>query len=184
MANDNEQQAAGHSRQTAWWAQCIFSAIAVGAHLTAIDGDLKTSTKEDKFTASVMIVSMSLAFLALLAYHIRPDQFAGKLSEGGFVLIVLALWSAGMPAIMNPENAQAVDVTGAIDNANLYFSSWACLVFAVWTFGSYVTQVHLKEDHFAVDASTPLGMCYRLEFNVCIQNLNHSLFLSQANGIC
>jgi hypothetical protein len=184
MANDVQQQATGHSRQTAWWGQCISSAIALGALLSALDGDLKDSNRDVKWTASVMIISMSLALLALLAYHLRVDQFAGKLSEGGFVLIVLALWAAGMPVIMHPDNLQATVGIGEILNANLYFSSWTCLVIAVWTFGSYVTQVHLKEDYFAVNASTQLGMYDTLVFNVCVQNLNHSLLLSQANGTC
>jgi hypothetical protein len=133
-----------------------FSGIALAAHLTAVDKDL--ATRYDKWTASVQSISVGLALIALLAYRFREEQFAGKRIEGGLALVVLGVWAAGIPAMMNPENAQAVNFIGGILNANLYFSVWTCLVIAVWTFGSYVTEKHLSRDLFAVDASTPLGM--------------------------
>lgn len=133
-----------------------FSAVALAAHLTAVDKDLATTV--DKWTASVQCVSLGLAFITLLAYHFREEQFAGKLVEGCLALVVLGIWAAGIPAMMKPDNEQAVDQLGNISNANLYFSVWTCLFIAVWTFGSYVTENHLDQDVFAVDGSTSLGM--------------------------
>jgi hypothetical protein len=141
-----------------------FSAIALAAHLTAIEDDL--ATKYDKWTASVQCISLGLACIALLAYRLREEQFVGKLFEGGIALIVLGIWAAGIPAMMNPDNKQAVNEFGGISNANLYFSVWSCLAIAVWVFGSYVTEKHLDQDLFAVDASTPLGMYNKLILNV------------------
>jgi hypothetical protein len=133
-----------------------FSAIALAANLTSVEKDL--ATRYDKWTASVQCVSLGLAFIAFLAYCFRVEQFAGKLFEGALALVVLGVWVAGIPAMMNPDNEQAVDKVGGIKNANLYFSVWTCLVTAVWTFGSYVTEKHFHRDLFAADASNSLGM--------------------------
>ena len=89
----------------------ISLAMALGMHLSVLDGGLTGSTRADKWTASMMIIPMTLVLLALLAYHTKVDKFTGMPTKGGFLLIILALWSAGIPVIMDPSNyhAQAQD---------------------------------------------------------------------------
>lgn len=165
MGSDDEQeptQTARSPRQTAWLGECAFSAIALAAHLTAVnDREAQGgpgASRHDKWTASVMIVNMSLAFLSTLAHHFSAasDRFVGKLSEGITAALVLALWCAGLPAVMDPDWDQAVDQNAEIQNANLYFSSWAALAVVIFVFGSYVTQHHLKGHDFSTEA-TPLS---------------------------
>lgn len=51
----------------------------------------------------------------------------------------MAFWGVGLPAIMNPNNAIAVDVD-EVDNANLYFSSWIAFASAVFLAGSVAQE--------------------------------------------
>jgi hypothetical protein len=141
MGDDNEQSV---NRHTAWWALTIFGAITTAAHFTAIS-DQKDSvegyatTRDDKWTGSVMIISMCLSFFGCLASTYLAEHFVDQWAEGVTSVIVLALWAAAMPTIMDPDSDQAVTTGGDILNANLYFFSWASLVTAVWMFGSYKT---------------------------------------------
>lgn len=161
MGSDKDQeptQVAHSPRQTAWFGECAFSAIALAAHLTAVnDREAQGgpgASGRDKWTASVMIINMSLAFLAALAHHFSAasDRFIGKFPEGITATLILALWCAGLPSVMNPDGDQAVDQNAEIQNANLYFSSWAALAVAILVLGSYVTQHHLKGNDLSMDA--------------------------------
>lgn len=165
MGDDNDQKdndAVSNfsvTRRTAWWALTVFSTICVAARFSTLN-DLKdggyTLTREDKWTGSLMIISMALSFLACLASHFLSESFVDKWPEGLTSCVVLGLWAAGMPAIMDPDNFQAVDERGAILDANLYFFSWASLAAAVWIFSSYVTiQAYFKRND---DSGAPPNM--------------------------
>lgn len=164
MGDDNEKDNSvegsfSFTRRTAWWSLAVFSAICVAAHFTAL-GDKKnvgyTVTRDDKWTGSVMIISMALAFIACCAHHYFAQHFVDKWPEGLFSVVVLSLWAAGLAAIMDPDNLQAVTERGGILNANLYFFSWASLAAAVWIFCSYVTiQAYIKRGD---DAAAPPNM--------------------------
>jgi hypothetical protein len=47
------------------------------------------------------------------------------------------MWSAGMPAILDPDNYLAVNPAYGIANANLYFFSWAALISSIMLIGSW-----------------------------------------------
>jgi hypothetical protein len=165
MGADNEEkenETVSHfsiSRRTAWWGLTVFSAICVGAQFSAVNERKDygyTVTRADKWSGSVMIVSMALAFIACVAHNHFAEHFVDKWPEGCFSVVVLALWGTGLAAMMNPDNFQAVDERGGIFNANLYFSAWASLAAAVWIFCSYVSiQVYFKRDD---DSAAPPSM--------------------------
>ena len=171
MGDDNEQKESSAAstvsmnRHTAWWALTVFSAICVASQFSALS-DKKdaggTVTRDDKWTGSVMIISMCLGFLACLASTYLTERFVDQLAEGVTSVILLALWAAAMPSIMDPDNLQAVDERGAIFNANLYFFSWASLVAAIWIFSSYLTiSKYLKRGD---DSDTPPNMSKSNEY--------------------
>jgi hypothetical protein len=164
MGDDNDQKdnavtTFSVTRRTAWWALTVFSAICVAAHFTAVSDNKDAGvdpSRADKWTGSVMIISMALSFIACLAHHFFAESFVDKVGEGFFSVLVLALWGAGMAAVMNPDNGQAVTEFGEILNANLYFFSWASLATAVWIFCSFVTiQAYFKRGD---DAAAPPDM--------------------------
>ena len=183
MGDDNDQKDNevvsdfSVSRRTAWWGLTVFSAICVGAQFSAVnqrkDDFGYEVTRADKWSGSVMIVSMSLAFIACLAHHFFAEHFVDKLPEGFFSVVVLAMWAAGLPAMMNPDNLQAVDERGEILNANLYFSAWGSLATAVWICCSYVTiQAYFKRGD---DSATPPNMS-KLCLNVRVVHTDDFLF--------
>jgi hypothetical protein len=64
-------------------------------------------------------------------------MYRGTLNlQGG---IVILLWGFGLPTIMNPKNSLAVSYT-EVDNANLYFSSWAAFCCCLWIVGSQAQE--------------------------------------------
>jgi hypothetical protein len=165
MGDDNEQKESSTAntvsmnRHTAWWALTVFSAICVASQFSALS-DKKdaggTVTRDDKWTGSVMIVSMCLGFLACLASTYLTERFVGQWSESVTSTVLLALWAAAMPSIMDPDNFQAVDERGEIFNANLYFFSWASLVAVIWIFCNDTTiSKYLKRGD---DSGTPPNM--------------------------
>lgn len=49
--------------------------------------------------------------------------------------LLIAIWCAGLPVIMNPANSIAVGYT-TVTNANLYFASWGAFACVLWICGS------------------------------------------------
>jgi hypothetical protein len=56
--------------------------------------------------------------------------------QGG---IAIVLWGFGIPVIMNPNNSIAVSYT-EVNNANLYFASWAAFCCCMWIVGSQAQE--------------------------------------------
>jgi amino acid permease len=82
------------------------------------------------------------------------------LPEGILSLIVLIFVAAGMPAIMNPDNQQALNTDGSILNANLYFFSWAGLAVAVYIFCTWLFHHCFKKRNLT--AGVPSNKWYLL----------------------
>lgn len=190
MGDDNDQKDTeanrfSVTRRTAWWGLTVFSAISVAAHFTAVSDKKDVgfeTTRADKWTGAVMIVSMAFAFFACSAHHFFAEPFVDKWPEGTVSTIVLALWAAGMAAIMNPDNFQAVDEGGSIFNANLYFFSWSSLAAAVWIFCSFVTiQAYFKrmEDDSAPPNMTKWYLLVAASFVVMMSSIR--IYRADAN---
>lgn len=175
MGDDNDQNdnavANRYSvtRRTAWWGLTVFSVICVAAFFSAL-GDKKDAggevTRADKWSGSVTIISMALAFIACLCSHFFADHFVDKwLGEGAVSVIVLAMWAAGLAAMMDPDNLHAVTERGGILNANLYFFAWASLAASVWIFCSFVTiQNYVKRGD---DSEAPPNMSKLVLLELC-----------------
>lgn len=80
--------------------------------------------------------------------------------EGILSLVVLIFVAAGMPAIMKPENLQALNEDGSILNANLYFFSWAGLAVAVYIFCTWLFHHCFQKRNLA--AGVPSNKWYLL----------------------
>jgi hypothetical protein len=128
-----------------WTFLCLFSALALTAHQT---------DDEAKFTSVTVCaaISLTLSFVATIA-HVRKFSisalFVGTVIESVFSLIVVALWAAALPIIMNPVNGLAqmyvgktggdvADYQATIANANLFFTSWGAGVCALSVFAMCV----------------------------------------------
>mmetsp|Transcript_70548 Transcript_70548/g.106726 ORF Transcript_70548/g.106726 Transcript_70548/m.106726 type:complete len:234 (-) Transcript_70548:115-816(-) len=57
----------------------------------------------------------------------------------------LGFWSAGLPALMDPDNELAVNELGGILNANLYFFGWGCLISGIMLAGDVAKQANGDE---------------------------------------
>lgn len=147
--NDSVAKSYSLSRRTAWWALTVFGAVITAAHWTAVNEKKDAgseATRADKWSGLVMILTLAFGFLSCLASHFWAKNFVDKwVGEGAVSVVVLGLYAAGMAAIQNPANEQALNIDGSIKNANLYFFSWATLIAAVYIFGSFVSiQAHFK----------------------------------------
>jgi hypothetical protein len=55
--------------------------------------------------------------------------------------VILVIWAAGLPVIMNPQNSIAVGYT-QVENANLYFASWGAFLCILWISGSLGKELY------------------------------------------
>lgn len=129
-------------RFPAWVALFVFSAICLAA-VTSTTEDGRNG-KENWVVASSCI-SMIVAFSASLSYLFVRPKFVGKAIEVGLALLLIVLWSAAWPVIMNIKNGIAVAATLGgglfIVNANLYFFTWLALGAALYIIGSLAQEV-------------------------------------------
>ena len=123
---------------------CLFSILCLTAHET---------DDENKNTYVTVCTSVSVAFSFFASVlHLGTTGlsafFVGTVIEGLSSLILVALWGAALPIIMNPANGLAqmyvgknqdvADFQSTISNANLYFTSWGAGVCAVMILASYI----------------------------------------------
>jgi hypothetical protein len=133
-------------RLNSWALLCLFSTLALTAHET------DDEAKNDYVTACTAI-TLSFSAIASMAHVSRggfSTLFVGTIVEGLLSLILLALWAAGLPIIMDPANGlaqmyvgkddQIHDYQATISNANLYFTAWGCGICAVSVFAMYVRE--------------------------------------------
>lgn len=127
-------------RFPAWVALFVFSAVC----LAAITSTTEDRTGREKWVVAVSCISMILAFCASLSYLFVRPKFVGKSIEVWLALIIIVLWCAGWPVIMNTDNAIAVTSTLTaglfIINANLYFFTWLALAAALFIAGSIAQE--------------------------------------------
>jgi hypothetical protein len=61
---------------------------------------------------------------------VLPPETGMRL-ELPLIVVVLGFWCAGLPAIVDPDHSLAVSPENAILNANLFFFSYASLLFSI-----------------------------------------------------
>jgi len=133
------------NRFLAWTGVACFSAISLGAH---ISWDWFYDTAKERWVTAVTSMSMIVAFLAMVAHFVVPSTFIGKPYEAGTASLLIVFWTAGLPVVMNPDNAIAVGIARVDDmksftilNANLYFGCWFAFMAVIYILGSYVRDL-------------------------------------------
>lgn len=124
-------------RFPAWIALTVFSAICVAATESQLPSP---ATAAHKWVLAVCCISLIFGFFSSLLYLTARHLFAATPFETGVTALLLAFWGTGLPVIMNPNYGIAVDAA-AVQNANLYFSSWAALAALVFITASLATDV-------------------------------------------
>ena len=135
-------------RLNKWAFLCLFSVLALTAHQT------DDQNKEALVTA-VTSISILLSFAASVL-HLGSTSlsafFVGTVIEGIVSLILVGLWGAALPVIMDPANGLAqmyvgkkddsgvADYQATISNANLYFTSWGAGVCAFSILALYIRE--------------------------------------------
>jgi len=129
------------NRLVAWISLMVFSAIAIGAHISWDAYDIDSA---DKYVTACTCISMILGFLAVVAHMVANEAFVGKKSESAVAALAMIFWIAGLPVIMNPNNAIAVGKAAVDDtyvftilNANLYFMAWGAFLSIVYIIGHH-----------------------------------------------
>ncbi|KAL3905542.1 MAG: hypothetical protein SGILL_009638, partial [Bacillariaceae sp.] len=92
----------------------------------------------EAWSVSVVSISVAFSFFGALASVLPPETSMGL--EIPLIAIVLGFWCAGLPAILDPDNSLAVSPENAILNANLFFFSYASLLFCILLLGSWFEQ--------------------------------------------
>jgi hypothetical protein len=134
-------------RLNKWAFLCLFSVLALTAHQT----DDMVKHAYITVCASSSIVLSGLASFAHVGSTSISALFVGTVIEGLVSLIVVGLWAAALPIIMNPANGLAqmyvgkagsdiADYQATIANANLFFTSWGAGVCALSVLAMYIRE--------------------------------------------
>jgi hypothetical protein len=150
------------NRFQAWFASADFAAF---LSRRAAHRNTDTWDKDDKgeWVLSDFIIILVVACVGALATMFIKKLFVGRLLEGALSLLMVILWCAGLPPVMNPDNSIAV--TGAynaptIINPNLFFFSWVAFAGSLFIFGSYLQEA--TGCQLSVDSSSK-----HVKFNPC-----------------
>jgi len=145
MSNGTTTAGTLENRFLAWTAVACFSAVSLGAH---ISWDWFYDTAKERWVTAFTSLSMIIAFLAMVAHFVAPDAIIGKPAEAATASLLALFWTAGLPVVMNPDNAIAVGIARVdnmksftILNANLYFGCWLAFLSVVYILGGYVRDI-------------------------------------------
>ncbi len=137
-------------RLNKWAFLCLFSILALTAHET-------DDNQKQPYVTACTAVSIAISFLASVL-HLGTTSlsafFVGTVMEGLVSLILVGLWGAALPIIMDPANGLAQmyvgksrtdladyhDYQATISNANLYFTTWGAGVCAVSVLAMYIRE--------------------------------------------
>jgi hypothetical protein len=134
-------------RLNKWAFLCLFSILALTAHET-------DDQNKNAYVTACTSVSIAFSFLASCLHLGNTGLsafFVGTVIEGLVSLILVGLWGAALPIIMDPANGLAqmyvgksggdvADYQATISNANLYFTSWGAAVCAVMVLAMYIRE--------------------------------------------
>lgn len=135
-------------RLNKWAFLCLFSVLALTAHQT---DDQNKNALVTAVTAISILFSFAASVLHLGSTSLSAF-FVGTVIEGIVSLILVGLWGAALPVIMDPANGLAqmyvgkqddsgvADYQATISNANLYFTSWGAGVCAFSILALYIRE--------------------------------------------
>eukprot|EP00978_Attheya_sp_CCMP212_P028474 scaffold98424_cov56-Attheya_sp.AAC.1 len=119
----------------------------------------------EKWILSVYSISMSIAFLAVVAHFVAHGTlFVSTKLESLSASLVTTFWVVALPTIMNPSNDIAVSGSNAVNlvisNANIYFFSWASFIAALYIAGSCAQEARGPNDSaIGFEKAKWLGLC-------------------------
>lgn len=142
---------ASHHRFSAWVALFAFSVFCLAANVNVDDSRERiffaeaekgpTKMPQRKWVTSMTSISMVVAIFSIIAHFVFREKFVGTRIEKGAALFLIAMWAAGLPVIMNPNNEIAQAGLFIIDY-NLFFFSWLAFDTALIIFGSLQKATH------------------------------------------
>ncbi|KAL7488734.1 hypothetical protein ACHAW6_014329 [Cyclotella cf. meneghiniana] len=138
-------------RLNSWALLALFSALALTAHETDDQNRSSSSNVWVTTCTSFTIAFSVIAVLANVGGSSLGSLFVGTIVEGLVSLILVGMWSACLPVIMDPSNglgqmyvgksdSSVADYQSTISNANLYFTSWGCAVSALTVLAMYIRE--------------------------------------------
>lgn len=137
QASTNTSTGSRGPRFTAWISLLAFSCISMGSFVSLMDKEYDSST--DKWVLSMTALSLCISAIAVIAHVAASAAFVGKMGETVLSTLCTIFWCVVLGPIMNADNGYATIQIGRIsfvNNANLYFSSWAAFIAAFWISGS------------------------------------------------
>eukprot|EP00978_Attheya_sp_CCMP212_P038027 scaffold184527_cov53-Attheya_sp.AAC.1 len=129
----------------AWSALMVFSMVSLIAFCTDSTVDLDNLDRAGKWVLSCTVISMSVAFIAVVGHIVAGAIFVGKMPESVSSSICTLMWCFGLPYIMRPSYGFATGPLGGVINANLYFSSWASFVAAIYVSGGLSQEAKIAD---------------------------------------
>ena len=112
----------GNDNHRYWFVTAVSSAIAIGAVASEFTSFSRQASSTQWSVVGLCMI-LILSCLAVLGHMCAVDKFADTKLEGLVSVLVVALWAAILPVIMNPDHDLAVGDSGIL-NANLYFCGW------------------------------------------------------------
>lgn len=127
------------TRLRLWASLLTSSVVALVAIISVLDDRKETEwQRSERWSVSFISISVAFSFFGALSSMLSP-QTSMKL-ELPLIIIVLGFWCAGLPSILDPDRNLAVTPEFAISNANLFFFSYASLIFSLLLLGSWFEQ--------------------------------------------
>lgn len=152
MTKNDEINNKGDHRFSAWVSLLALSVFCLASNVNVAEAerifftelqqqepDPKTPAR--KFVTAVTSISTAVSFISLLAHFLFKDKFVGTKAEMAAVVLLIALWAAGLPVVMNPNNEIAQAGLFIIDYS-LYFFSWLAFDTTLLIFGSLQKTSH------------------------------------------
>jgi len=134
-------------RLTQWVAFLIFSTITMGASSELarqnkdIDGAIGNVNQDWAVICSVITFVLTLIVVLMHLNSMAAVYVVGTKIEGILCIFLFALWVSIVSIASDSRNGLAVDEEGTVQNANLYYFSWAGFVCSVTLSVSYLKAV-------------------------------------------
>eukprot|EP00339_Tiarina_fusa_P010619 CAMPEP_0117075306 /NCGR_PEP_ID=MMETSP0472-20121206/53094_1 /TAXON_ID=693140 ORGANISM="Tiarina fusus, Strain LIS" /NCGR_SAMPLE_ID=MMETSP0472 /ASSEMBLY_ACC=CAM_ASM_000603 /LENGTH=253 /DNA_ID=CAMNT_0004800759 /DNA_START=25 /DNA_END=783 /DNA_ORIENTATION=+ len=125
----------GAIRFPAWVALAMLSALSLISMMS------RRHLSAPAYKWAITVGTLSTVFGVLSLYIFYRGIYMTQPPELAAAGLILALWSAGLPVIMNPSNGIAVSFT-QVENANLYFASWSAFFCILWICGSLAKELY------------------------------------------
>lgn len=125
-----------------WAALALFSLVNLSSLTNLFEMDQKYWSTTQRWVISAASISLIMSVATCFMQIAMKERFTGKSRmEIGWVVVVLAMWCASLPYLMDDERGFAVaERSRFVQNANIFFSAW----------GALATSLMLATSHFEI----------------------------------